>query len=376
MTARRGRGEGSLYWDERRQRYIAEVTIGYTPAGKRITRKGSGKTKTEARNKLKEVLRDHEDGLAIAPVNFTVGDAVRDWLDYGLTGRAANTVSKIRNLCEGHVIPDLGARKLRDLSAADVDRWLAAKAKLLSTSTLQNLHNYLNRAVTRAMARDKVKRNVVVLCGVPTGQPGRPSKSLTLDQAKALLEAATGSQLHAYIVVSLLTGARTEELRALRWSHVDLVGQVDADPPVPPSIQVWRSVRAGGDTKTKKSRRTLAMPARCVTVLCQHRERQSRAGNDDLVFATSSGAELDAANVRRGFRAVARKADLDAAEWTPRELRHSFVSLLSSGGMRIEDIADLMGHAGTRVTEAVYRHQLRPVILGGAVAMDELFGKV
>ncbi|GAA0734600.1 site-specific integrase [Dactylosporangium roseum] len=375
MTVRRGRGEGSLYWDEKRQRFIAEITIGYTPAGKRITRKGSGKTKTEARNKLKEVLRDHEDGLTIAPANFTVADAVKDWLDYGLTGRAPSTVNKIRALCEGHVIPDLGARKLRELTATDVDRWLAAKAKLLSTSTLQNLHNFLNRAVTRAMARDKVKRNVVVLCGVPTGQPGRPSKSLTLDQARALLEAAVGSQLHAYIVMSLLTGARTEELRALRWSHVDLVGQADADPPVPPSIQVWRSVRVGGDTKTKKSRRTLAMPTRCVAALKQHRERQTRTGGDDLVFATLSGAELDAANVRRGFRAVARKAGLDAAEWTPRELRHSFVSLLSSGGMRIEDIADLMGHAGTRVTEAVYRHQLRPVILSGAVAMDELFGK-
>lgn len=59
--------------------------------------------------------------------------------------------------------------------------------------------------------------------------------------------------------------------------------------------------------------------------------------------------------------------------WTPRELRHSFVWLLSSNGVRIEDIADLCGHAGTRVTETVYRHQLRPVLLGGAVAMDRIF---
>jgi integrase len=53
--------------------------------------------------------------------------------------------------------------------------------------------------------------------------------------------------------------------------------------------------------------------------------------------------------------------------------RHSFVSLLSNGGVNIEDIADLCGHAGTRVTEAVYRHQLRPVLLNGATAMDRIF---
>ena len=45
MGERRGRGEGCLYWDEKRQRFIAEVTIGYTPAGKRIMRRGSGKTR-------------------------------------------------------------------------------------------------------------------------------------------------------------------------------------------------------------------------------------------------------------------------------------------------------------------------------------------
>jgi len=62
----------------------------------------------------------------------------------------------------------------------------------------------------------------------------------------------------AYVLVSLLTGARTEELRALTWSHVDLTGSLHTDPPIPAHIRVWRSVRAGGDTKTRASRRTLA----------------------------------------------------------------------------------------------------------------------
>ena len=85
------------------------------------------------------------------------------------------------------------------------------------------------------------------------------------------------------------------------------------------------------------------------------------------------GTELDAHNVRRGFRAAIKKAGLSPADWTPRELRHSFVSLLSDNGVSIEDIADLCGHSGTSITEKVYRHQLRPVMLGGAVAMDRIF---
>jgi integrase len=229
--------------------------------------------------------------------------------------------------------------------------------------------------------RDKVKRNVVLLCDAPKGQNGRPSKALTLADAEKLLAAAEAdaSSFGTYIVVSLLLGARTDELRALTWSHVDLRGS--EAPPIPPHIMVWRSVRVGGDTKTRRSRRTLALPARAVIALAPHRIRQAAVRalvgtgwcDRDLVFASEVGTELDAANVRRGFRRIAQSAGLMAGEWTPRELRHSFVSLLSDARVPIEQIARLVGHSGTSVTEQIYRHQLRPVLEDGATAMDLIF---
>jgi hypothetical protein len=54
-------------------------------------------------------------------------------------------------------------------------------------------------------------------------------------------------------------------------------------------------------------------------------------------------------------------------------LRQSFVSLLSSTGLSIEEIAHLVGHANTRVTEPLYCKELRPVLTRGAGAMDALF---
>ncbi|MEV5574426.1 tyrosine-type recombinase/integrase [Spirillospora sp. NPDC052269] len=61
--------------------------------------------------------------------------------------------------------------------------------------------------------------------------------------------------------------------------------------------------------------------------------------------------------------------------WTPRELRHSFVSITSDSGVPLENIADLCGHASTAVTEEVYRHQLKPVITKGAEAINSVFGR-
>jgi integrase len=61
--------------------------------------------------------------------------------------------------------------------------------------------------------------------------------------------------------------------------------------------------------------------------------------------------------------------------WAPRELRHSFVSIMSDNGAPIETIADLVGHASTAVTEEVYRHQLKPVITKDAATMNALFNQ-
>lgn len=83
-----------------------------------------------------------------------------------------------------------------------------------------------------------------MLCGGAERYQRRASKSLTLDQARRLLIAVDAhAAMRACVIVSLLIGARTEELRALAWPHVDLGGN-------PPSVQLWRSVREGGDTKT------------------------------------------------------------------------------------------------------------------------------
>ncbi len=352
------------------------MTVGYDTRGKRRTRRFSTKTRTEANRKLQELLREVDLGLDVSQGGVTVEEVIESWLSHGLHGRAQTTLDTNAYLARHHIVPLIGKKKLRDLRAHDVDRMLAARRDQLSTSTLQRVLSLLRRAIRWAEARDLVGRNVALLCQAPTGTAGRPSKSMSLDQARALLTAAADDPLGAYVTMGMMIGVRNEELRALTWEHVDLVGDPDADPPVPPSVRVWRSVRAGGDTKTRQSRRTLALPAAVVESLERHRELMRSEGRYDdqgLVFCTSAMTALDSANVRRMFRGLCTKAGIPPDEWTPRELRHSFVSLMSDAGVPLEEIARLVGHGSTKVTETVYRKQLRPILTGGTQVMDALF---
>ena len=118
---------------------------------------------------------------------------------------------------------------------------------------------------------------------------------------------------------------------------------------------VWRSVRVGGDTKTRKSHRTLELPRRCVDALRVHHGRQDQlreqSGNNwqdnDLVFASRVGTELYAGNVRRSFRLILADAGLDPAEWTPHELRHTLSHSCPTRVSRSKKIARIVGHTGT-----------------------------
>lgn len=379
---RRPKGDHGVYFDAERNRYVAQATVGYDGRGKRIVKKGTGKSETAALRALRERIKEHEAGLVVGADRYTVRAAVEDWLELGHGKVGERTTEKDTYLAR-HAVDALGARRLKDLTAGEVERWLQALALSMTTRTLRDVRSVLNRAVERAMVRGMVTRNVVELVETPRGRTGRGARALTLDQARDVLALTRGHWMFPYIVVSLATGLRTEEVRALRWDRVDLAG--DEARGVPPSVMVWRSVRVGSDTKTTKSRRTLAISRLAISALEQQRawqaEVQGRAGESwtetRLVFTTALGTGLDAANVRRAFRgALALVPGIDPGEWTPRDLRHSFVSLMSAEKVPLEEIARLVGHSGTDVTEKVYRQELRPVIQTGAQVMDDMFADV
>ena len=310
--------------------------------------------------------------------------------------RSPKTVTRNQNVLEP-ILAVIGARKLRDLTAADVRQALAAMAAGYSTAAVSMGHLALKRAIRHAEASDLVSRNVAALADTPKGQegllvqvpdpgPGRrghhgcgdPAGDGTAARPQDVRRPA--ELMHAYITLSLLCGLRTEEARALQWAHVDLNGDPAARPPVPPHVALWRSVRTHGDTKTERSRRTLALPQVAVQALRawagSQAEEQLAAGDDwqdtGLVFTSHHGAALDAGNVRKMFKRICTGAGIGDG-WSPRELRTTFVSLMSHQGVAIEEIARLAGHATTRTTEIVYRRELRPVITTGAEIMDQLF---
>ena len=380
---RRGHGEGAIYRDEARGRWVGQIDVGIGPDGKRRRPKVFGRTKTEVRVRLDEIRHSQATGLPVAS-----GDRLGEHLDWWLANleskaasgdKSSNTVDNARWAVEAWIKPALGARRMRDLKPEDVEGLLAGMAKVKkSRSSINRVRSYLSQALAVAERRGKVARNVGRISEMPATKRPAARRTLTPEQAAKLLRAASGDRLEGLIVVGLMLGLRPGELTGLRWSDVNLdAGRLTVEV----SLKSERTGLRVGETKTPKSRRPLSLPQPVIEALRAQRKRQREdqlqapAGvwrDSGHVFSTPIGTPLDPSNLRGAFDKITERAGL--GHWTPNELRHSAASLLSAAGVPLEEIADVLGHASTRMLEQHYRHQVKPSIDAHVGAMESLFG--
>lgn len=375
---RRDKGQGGLHYDQTRKVWVGTVDLGRDASGRRERRSVSGRTKTEAKNKLATLRGEAADGV-LGPARMTVAQLLESWLAKGLppTMRSTITIAKAAFMVRTLIVPRLGGRTLRALSCDDVDEALGGMISYgYSGSTVKQAHSTLTRALRWGERRGYVGRNVSALCDTPEG-PVKRSRSLTHQQAKALLAACEDEPLGGMLVVGLMLGLRPGELTGLPWDAIDFDAGTLA---VRQSLHHDPSGRLSiGAPKTEASHRVLAMPAPVASTLRTRRQIQLqdrvRVGSTwhdtGLVFTTTIGTPLDPANVRRETRKLTGKAGI-GTDWCPRELRHTAASIMAAAGVPLQHVADTMGHATLRVTAEVYRHRIVAVADAAVTPMEFL----
>jgi integrase len=137
----------------------------------------------------------------------------------------------------------------------DVGFALGKLAERFSTRSVRLARMTLIQAIRNAMVNDLVMRNVADLAAVPSGKPGRPSRSLDLEQALAVLDAAQGECLWPYVAVTCSAASAPRKLAALRWSEVDLEAGTVA---VCRSVPIEQIADAVGPLFESRERRTEA----------------------------------------------------------------------------------------------------------------------
>lgn len=369
---RRGRGEGGIY-QEADGSWRASLNLG-TSNGKRQRRVFRGKSRNDVRQKLLAAQQIVAGGLPLPGARLTVGGFLDRWLEEVVKPKNRPlTYVAYKSKVDLHITPALGLRLLVKLTPDDVQSFLNAKSKTkLSPRMVRELRGVLRTALNRAMKWGLVLRNVAALTDAPRVEDGTVTV-LAPDDARALLHAARGDRLEALYTVALAVGLRRGEALGLRWQDVDL----DAgDLHVRKQLQRIDGRLELQEPKTRKARRSVALPGIAVTALREHRRRQAAerlatgpAWTDSgLVFTSEIGTPMDPDNLKRSWYALRKRAGLDTMRF--HDLRHACATLLLAQGVHPRVVMETLGHSQIAVTMNVYSHVLPVLQREAADALD------
>jgi integrase len=346
--------------------YRAEV---YSPRDKKKIRKTFAH-RADAQSWAAEVKREVDHGTLRAPTRRTLGEAANAWLAGAEAGTIRNrsgneykpaTLRGYRQALEDHVLPVLSGRKMNAVTTSDlqalVDRW---GAEGQSPSTIRNSIKPLQAIYRRARAREGLAVNPTRDLELPA--PNAKEVEIVAPDVAAQLLDVLPAEDRALWATALYAGLRYGELRALRWSAVDLAGG---------SIRVtesWDPKDGAITPKTKNSQRTTPLPGLLRDYLMEHRIAAGEPPVDALVFGDEIEKPFQAATIyRRADRAWEAQA---LGRLRLHQARHTYASFMIAAGVNAKALSSFMGHSSIKVTFDLYGHLMPGTEAEAAALLD------
>jgi integrase len=370
-------------------RWRAAVTIGKDENGNVKRKVFTAPTRHAVKDQLTDALKDLRLGMLVAPQKQTVGQFLTWWL-YNVVKTSARpkTVKFYDFVSRIHLIPAFGDVPIQRLTPQHVQDMLNDRLNVksertkrpLTTRSVRHIHRTLCTALSCAVKYGTVARNVALAVDPPRAVKV-DIRYLSVEEARAFLEAAKTDRLYALYATVLSLGLRLGEALGVSWRDVDLeIGRFNIHQALQ-RIDKKLFPEKGGlqlvEPKGGYSHRVVTLPAVAISALQQHKalqeiERQW-AGPEwhnrwDLIFTTKFGTPLDERNVLRRFQNILATAGL--AKMRIHDLRHSAVAILIAQGVHVKAISELLGHSSVAFTLQVYGHLLEETKRETAIKMD------
>lgn len=343
---KRARGEGSVWQDQKTGKWWYAISEN----GKQ--RKFRAPDKPTANARLKELLRQRDQGIAAGAGRITVQQHLQIWMDTVVINLKVKTQRFYRQIAELYLIPYLGRIRLERLSPEDVIAMLNAMRRAnYAEQTIDHVYTVGKTALGYAVKWRKIPYNPFDMVDAPqvTREMIEP---LTEDEAAALLQAVSDHRLRVLYVIALTLGLRKGELLGLRWEDLNLN---EATISITQQVLDLDGQVVIGSPKSKYSRRTLPLTLRLVE-LVRERAAQVKAERErtdwqehGLIFPSEVGTPMSQRNLDRQFKAALRKAGVRDIKF--HHLRHTCGSWLGDSGTNTVVIKAILGHGPSDVTE-------------------------
>lgn len=340
----------------------------YRAAGRQ--RKEAASTIEEARRIKRSRETDIDRGEFQAQIKVTLHDYALEWIDRyqgnGRRGFREGTRDEYRRLLTNYALkhfrPSLRLTDLTPRHLAQYVGWLAddkEQGKHLSDSSIANATIPIRAMLSTAVREGLLRHNPAFGLALPRRDQNEVDdeeeeiRTFSRDQLRAFL-GSVGEEHEMLFTLLAASGMRISEAIALRWRDTYL-----EDPE--PHLRIRRALVKGRiePPKTKHGRRRIPLSPTIAQRLTDRRNAMTVAAQDeDLVFTSRAGTEIDPDNLRR--RVLKPTATTVGAGWAGfHAFRHTYASLMLARGANLLQLSRALGHHSPAFTLTVYAHLLQ-----------------
>lgn len=329
-----------------------------------------GKSTTEVKHKVKELQRDIAKGKNIV-ATVRLEEALESYL-YDIKQSKVRAATFDRDECTfvNHIKCEIGRLKLGSVKPSDIQKMLFEKSQSgLSRSSVKKIHDMLGEFFRYAVAVREISNNPMDLVKMPyfskVTHEQKEMEVMTADEVMRIIKVAekvdevsrVGYRYGEAVVLLLLTGLRSGELRAIRKSDIDLHKRTLT---ICQSIAHVKDRENGGkkhiisDTKTEKSSRDIPLCDRAIQAIKKLLDTTYSPDTDYLV-CTSNGQIVGHSNLLRCYNAILKKAGVLSKGL--HATRHTFATLLlkeAEDKGQIKEVSELLGHSQIGTTYKYY----------------------
>ena len=378
MAKRRPQGDGTI---RKRSdgRWEARIIIGHKNDGSPMYKSAFAKTQKSALKQLHQLLDLYRDVDLTEECRMTLGEWMDKWMDeYMIFTIKENTIKGYRSQIDHQIKPFIGHKQLASLTTADIQKFYNKIKKegrvhphpihghVLSDSMVRKINMMLHEAMEVAVRERYIVRN-------PTDNTTIPKKTTTekqvLDdsQLNRFLEAIQGEPYwHDFFYVEVMTGLRRGEICGIKWSDIDFNEG---------TLCIKRSVSTKegggvsvGETKTDAGVRTIIMPPSVATLLWKKR---SDAINE-WVFPhyTNPSDPLHPSSAYKKLKTLLKRLELPLLRF--HDLRHTFATQATDGGVDPKTLAGILGHTDASFTLDTYTHVTSDMQRGASAIVNNM----